>query len=274
MKKIFLLVVLGAMHVYSDNVYMKSGYVYKNVIVLDTLESQLRIRFDSSQVLIATDQIDRFVRLPLLPHSNSVLIWEPQTTSFSPTSHFPTSKQADTLDVQLTTVRGDTFWGAFIKSDDSTVTYLTKDGQLTLKKTEILSLTKKSIMARSDNQNTHKPKTTKIEIKEYKQLPLLIFVVAGGVWSYDLIKKSNDLSDAVIVYDKLIAIATGSLKQQLEQQKESAKQESDQKLLQGIAIGSLSFIIFVISVQPTIDIIEQPISVVPTNHGVSLCIRF
>ena len=248
-----------ATYTYSDNVYLKNGYVYKNVVVVDTLDNNLIIQFNLLRQSIPVNEIRAVTYLPLIPGSIAVLLEEPNSISATSETTY-IYQQKDSFDIQVATLRGDTFRAAFVKSSDSSVTYLTKQGQMTLKKAEILSATK----IRKEKSDVYKSKTTKVEIKEYDKLPLLIFAIGGGVWTYDLISKSNDLSNAADVFGKL----------NMQDAKLKAQQDSDQKLIEGLAVGTVSLIIFIVSVQPTTNVVEQPISVIMTNDGIKLCLRF
>ena len=83
MKQILLLLCFISSYSYSDNVYLKSGYVYKNVIVIDTLENELRIQYGDLRQTIPLGDVRSVLKLPLIPLTKAILLKEDNQTSRS-----------------------------------------------------------------------------------------------------------------------------------------------------------------------------------------------
>jgi hypothetical protein len=167
--------------------------------------------------------------------------------------------------VTVSMFNGETFQGEFLSSSDSSVTYRTNIGTVTVKKNDILS-TRNSLQGSTSqifamNPNSH---TKRIVIKEYKSLPLLLFTIAGGVWAYSLFSDAKDYSNAEDVFN---AFGSQSLANE-------AATKCSEKLWTGIGVSILSLVFFAFAITPSESYIEQPVTVIPTSNGLRVIVQF
>ncbi len=239
----------------ADDIYLKDRTVIKNCQVKDTIANQVRV---------VTSYGERFFLLILIAKIDFLPFDSSQNTRLINLDDQLLQENNNSFDIQVMTVQGDVFWCSFVESTDSTVTYAIKEGNITLRKIDILSAVKKTTSLTKGLNAPRKTSTNKMEIKEYEALPLLIFAIGGGVWSYTLFKKSSELRDASNIFELLKLTAL---------QNEAQKQSGEKQLL-GIVAGIVSAVLFFVAINPTTRTIEQPVTIFPTNNGLSLCIRF
>jgi hypothetical protein len=185
----------------------------------------------------------------------------------SPKSSFP--QQADQNSslknlVVVSLLNGESFQGEFISSTDSTATYQTKIGSVSIKKNDILS-----IKPLSNNVSTQVPKaeplrTNKVLVKEYKNLPLLIITVGAGAWAVSLFGDASDYSKAADAFNIL----------GLHNLADEANSESSTKLWEGIGLSAVAIAFLIWAVIPTETYIDQPVSIIPTSNGVRVAVHF
>jgi hypothetical protein len=75
-RRIIFLLIFSATCLFADNVYLKNGYVYKNVIVIDTLENNVRVQFGNLRQLIPIADVETVLKLPLIPKSEPIYMEE------------------------------------------------------------------------------------------------------------------------------------------------------------------------------------------------------
>jgi hypothetical protein len=55
---------------------LKNGYVYKNVVVIDTLDNDIKIQFGDLQQSIPINEVRSVVKLSLIPHTRPIMLKE------------------------------------------------------------------------------------------------------------------------------------------------------------------------------------------------------
>jgi hypothetical protein len=168
--------------------------------------------------------------------------------------------------VIVRTLTGESIQAEFVSTTDTTATYLTSSGKMTLRKDMILSVQKLLNSPMNESVTSTRRLPNKIAIKEYKALPALIFTIAGGVWSFTLFKDAKDYHDA--------ATALNSLGSAGKSAADAANNKGDQKFNLGLGASVVSAIFFFIAIHPTVTYIEQPVTVVPSSDGIQLVIHF
>jgi hypothetical protein len=153
-------------------------------------------------------------------------------------------------------LNGRSIEGEYLSSTDSSVTYRTRDGAIALKKSIILSV--------QEISNTPTIPTRTVLVKEYNDMPFLLFTIAGGIWAVTLFNDAGDYSDAADAFSSL----------RLNSLAEEARSKSSEKTWTGIGASVASLIFLIIAVTPTEHYIEQPVTIIPTSNGVKLAIRF
>jgi hypothetical protein len=166
--------------------------------------------------------------------------------------------------VLVTLLDGESVQGEFISSTDSTATYQTKIGSVSIKKNNILSIKPLSNDIFSQVPKADSRRTNKILIKEYNSLPLLILTVAGGAWAVSLFGDAKDYSNAEDVFNRL----------GLKSLADEAADKYSEKLLTGIGVSVVSLLFFVLAITPTEKYIEQPVVVIPTSNGARIVVNF
>jgi len=165
----------------------------------------------------------------------------------------------------VTMVNGESFKAALLNSTDSTITYQTSIGIVTVAKKDVLSvsnITQGPIrQAPGSNSERH---INKITIKEYNSLPLLIFTAAGVAGAIVWFKDSSDDSKAADALNQLGFKALA----------DEASTKSSNELLYGIGASAAAVIFLAIAVTPTERYIDQPVTIIPTENGIRLAVKF
>lgn len=229
---------------FADDVYLKDGSVFRNVRVVDTLGTNIRC-LKSGGLSYQIVPISAVARIDY--------------KSFDPSQPSPYQEPSATL-LTVRTLTGDHFEGTYRNSDSATVTYTTKDGYRVVNRSHILSV--EQAIARDDSRRQSPVKL--VTVREYEHLWVTIPAIAGAIWSFSSFSKASDLRDGI---DAAKALGLGAY---------TSKAESDasEKETTGVltAIGSL--VLFYIAFDATETTIEQPVSLVPTSHGVTLSLTF
>jgi hypothetical protein len=165
----------------------------------------------------------------------------------------------------ITMVNGESFNGALLSSTDSTVTYQTSVGIVTVVKKDVLSITSnpKGPIRQSPSRNSERRVNT-ITVKEYNSLPLLIFTAAGVTGAILWFKDASDYSSASNAFTALGLTAAAA--------DANTKSNTDIYLGVGASIASLAFLL--IAVTPTEQYINQPVTIIPTSNGIRLAVQF
>jgi len=171
---------------------------------------------------------------------------------------FPTKKM-----ILVKLMNGESFEGEFISSNDSTATYQSSLGFITIRKSMILSLQPiKGLFSPKTMEPSSN--TKRVLVTEYNNLPLLILTIAGGAWAVSLFNDAKDYSNAADLLNRLGP--------------KNAADEADSKyrtkLWTGFVVSLGSVIFFVLAVTPTENYIEQPITVIPTSNGIRVTVHF
>ena len=225
----------------ADDVFLRSGIVYRNVQVVDTTNGQLncisffgmgRQSFDLASVL----------RIEFKPYNSS-----------KPTTVDDLSKTI----VLIQTVTGDRFEGRFVSSDDISVTYSTPDSSRTINRNHILSVSRLDDSTPPSAQRN--PKQVH-RVKEYSNLGWAVPAIIGGIATYAFISSASEKRDAI---DALNALNLGYLTGDLE------KEAAEKELFAGL-VGVASLVCLIVAFTPTEVLIEQPISLRPTGSGIRI----
>ena len=168
-----------------------------------------------------------------------------------------------TKSVLVRLLNGETFEGEFISSDDSTATYKTNLGTLTIKKSMILSAQSISTLPASETSGSSS-KTKTVLVSEYNSLPLLLLTIGGGAWAVSLFSDASDYSKAADAFNHL----------GLKSSADDANCNYNTKLWTGIGVSLVSVVFFVLAVTPTETYIEQPVTVIPTSNGIRVVVHF
>ena len=165
----------------------------------------------------------------------------------------------------VTMVNGESFKGALLSSTDSTATYQTSVGSVTVMKKDVLSV---SNAPRDSFRPTPKADSERhigrITVKEYNSLPLLIFTAAGVAGAIVWFKESSDDSNASDAFKQL---GLNTLADQ-------ASTQSSNELLYGIGASVVAVVFLMIAVTPTERYIDQPVTIIPTAKGIRLAVQF
>jgi hypothetical protein len=167
--------------------------------------------------------------------------------------------------VTVSMLNGDSFQGEFLSSSDSSATYKTSIGTITVKKNNILSA-RNSIQGSTSQMsdiNTNR-RTKRIAVQKYTSLPLLIFTVAGGAWAVSLFGDAKDYSNAEELFNNL----------GLKNLANEASTKYSEKFWTGIGVSIVSIVFFVLAITPSESYIEQPVTVIPTSNGMSVIVQF
>jgi len=165
----------------------------------------------------------------------------------------------------VTMVNGESFKGSLLNSTDSTITYQTSIGIITVTKKDVLSVSsiQKGPIRQAPRGNSERH-INKITVKEYNSLPLLIFTAAGVTGAIIWFKDSSDDSNAA---DALNQLGFKTLADQ-------ASTKSSNELLYGIGASVAAVIFLAIAVTPTERDIDQPVTIIPTENGIRLAVQF
>ena len=167
--------------------------------------------------------------------------------------------------VTVTMVNGESFKGAVLNSTDSTVTYQTSIGSVTVAKKDILSVRNNSMDSfRSETTSTPDRQVNRITVKEYNSLPLLVLSAAGVAGAIIWFKDSSDDSNAA---DALNQLGFTNLSDQ-------ASTKSTHELLYGFGASLVALVSFVVAITPTEHYIDQPVTIIPTTNGIRLAVHF
>jgi hypothetical protein len=244
----FILLCLSANTVLAregKDVFLRNGMVYR-CVAIDTLGDQAIITMTSQIDTIKYESVLGVELKTYGAYKKSVL--EPMSNIER--EHY--LKIADTkmdpqFDVEIKTVQGVSYYGKFIRSDDTSAIYATSNGDVTLKKSDILSATKYSNNGKT-TVALSKPGMNNVAVKEYKRLPLLALAIGGGIGAYALFNKASDYS----YFDK---------------------GKSKTYTWMAVGVTTFSVFIFIQAITPTVTILERPVAIIPTAHGISFSIK-
>ena len=172
--------------------------------------------------------------------------------------------QMDSVKVRIPTkkmalvklLNGEVFEGELISANDSTATYQSNLGLVTIFKTMILSIQPINGLSSSN--------TKKILVTEYDNTALIIPAIAGAVWAVTLFSDAKYHRNAA---NQLNSLGLGG----------AAKSENDkygEKLFTGIVVSLASVVFFGLAITPTESYLEQPVTVIPTSNGVRVAVHF
>jgi hypothetical protein len=237
---------------FSDEIYLKNGYIYKNVKILDSTKLLVKVKIDQEEACFQTNEIEKIVHSEYNADKSFELFFSNQVKPLN---------QDEIIYTEIKLLTGETINGRYLSSTDSTVTYQTEKDYITINRSLILSVSK--INKNVTNGTTNKFKN-KMVIKEYKDLSLLIFTLGGGIGAYALFKKASDCEDAATAF-KLLNFTDGANK---------AFSEAKEYRTWGIIVTGISVISFYFATRPTEIEVSKNFSLIPQGNRITLTYKY